>query len=127
MDVHVPRAITRALRVKGVDVLTAQEDGTAELDDGPLLDRAGELLRVLFSRDEDFLIETDARQRRGEPFTGVNWSNLRSPVARRHRAVHRRPRIDRESLRTFRTRQSYLAPTLAVARYVTLSVRLVAL
>ena len=27
MDVHAPRAITRALRVKGIDVLTAQEDG----------------------------------------------------------------------------------------------------
>ena len=28
MDVHVPIAITRALRHKGHDVLTAQEDGT---------------------------------------------------------------------------------------------------
>jgi len=31
MDVHVPRAITSALRLRGIDVLTAQEDGSAEL------------------------------------------------------------------------------------------------
>ena len=75
MDVHVPRAITRALRVKGVDVLTAQEDGTAQLEDGPLLDRAGALERVLFSRDEDFFVEADGRQRRGEPFAGVIYAH----------------------------------------------------
>jgi len=27
MDVHVPRAVITALRMRGVDVLTAQEDG----------------------------------------------------------------------------------------------------
>ena len=55
MDVHAPRAITRALRVKGIDVLTAQEDGAATLDDGPHLDRVGSLGRAIFTRDEDFL------------------------------------------------------------------------
>lgn len=43
MDVHVPRAITNGLRRRGVQVVTAQEDGTAEFDDPPLLDRATEL------------------------------------------------------------------------------------
>ena len=33
MDVHIPRAITVQLRLSGVDVLTAQEDGHAEVDD----------------------------------------------------------------------------------------------
>jgi hypothetical protein len=47
MDVHVPYAITRALRQRGVNVLTAQEDGTTEWDDPPLLDRATELGRLL--------------------------------------------------------------------------------
>ena len=75
MDVHVPRAITRALRVKGIDVLTAQEDGTAQLEDGPLLDRAGTLERVLFSRDEDFFVEAGARQRRGGHFAGVIYAH----------------------------------------------------
>jgi hypothetical protein len=46
MDVHVPRAVTTALRLRGIDVLTAQEDGSAELDDGPLLKRATELSHI---------------------------------------------------------------------------------
>jgi predicted nuclease of predicted toxin-antitoxin system len=62
MDVHVPAAITRALRRSGIDVLTAQEDGTAELDDPALLDRAGELGRIVFTRDRDFLVEAVRRQ-----------------------------------------------------------------
>ena len=75
MDVHVPRAITRALRVRSVDVLTAQEDNTARFDDGPLLDRAGALGRAIFTRDEDFLMEADARLRRGEHFAGVIYAH----------------------------------------------------
>ncbi len=31
MEQHVPSAITRGLRRRGVDVLTAEEDGAAEL------------------------------------------------------------------------------------------------
>ena len=31
MDVHVARAVTMALRLRGIDVLSAQEDGAAEL------------------------------------------------------------------------------------------------
>jgi len=49
MDVHVRRAVTNGLRLRGVDVLTAQEDGASQMDDGPLLDRATELDRVLFT------------------------------------------------------------------------------
>ena len=39
-DVHVLRAISVALHVRDVDVLTAQADGAAELEDPELLDRA---------------------------------------------------------------------------------------
>ena len=53
MDVHVPRAITQALRVRGIDVLTAQQDNATRLSDGELLDRASSLGRVLFTRDAD--------------------------------------------------------------------------
>jgi hypothetical protein len=49
MDQHVPRAITTGLRLRGVDVITAYEDGTGRMDDSELLDRAGELGRVLFT------------------------------------------------------------------------------
>jgi len=40
MDHHVPVAITEALRRRGVDVLTAKEDGAERLDDEALLERA---------------------------------------------------------------------------------------
>ena len=53
LDVHVPRPIARGLRNRGVDVLTAQEDGTARWEDPRLLGQSGELGRVLFSRDEN--------------------------------------------------------------------------
>ena len=43
MDVDVPRPITRGLRRHGVDVLTAQEDGTTRWEDAELLDRVAEL------------------------------------------------------------------------------------
>jgi hypothetical protein len=49
MDVHVPRAITEGLRLRAVDVLTAQEDGARQLGDAGLLDRSTLLGRVLFT------------------------------------------------------------------------------
>lgn len=71
MDVHVPLAITRGLRRRGVDVLTCQQDGTARLPDDQLLDRAAQLGRVLFSRDQDLLAEAAKRQSSGTPFATV--------------------------------------------------------
>ncbi len=57
MDVHVPLPITRGLRRRNVDVLTAQEDQTTRLPDPELLRRARELDRILFSQDEDLIVE----------------------------------------------------------------------
>lgn len=65
MDQHVPRAVIAGVRLRGVDVLTAFEDGASELSDPDLLDRAGALGRVLFSQDEDLLVEAARRQREG--------------------------------------------------------------
>lgn len=75
MDVHVRRAVTNGLRLRGVDVLTAQEDGTVRWPDDRLLDRAGELGRILFSQDDDLLTEAELRQREGRPFTGVIYAH----------------------------------------------------
>src|SRR5213596_2316270 len=50
IDVQMPRPITRGLRRHGVDVLTAQEDGTTRWEDAELLDRAAALNRILFSQ-----------------------------------------------------------------------------
>lgn len=81
MDQHVPRAITAGLRLRGVDVITAYEDKASELDDAALLDRAGELERVLFTRDDDLLAEATRRQRAGIPFRGVVYAHqLRASI-----------------------------------------------
>jgi predicted nuclease of predicted toxin-antitoxin system len=55
MDVHVPAAITSALKRRGISVITSQEDGTREADDNSLLHRATELMAVLVTQDADFL------------------------------------------------------------------------
>jgi uncharacterized protein with PIN domain len=74
-DVHVRRAVTIGLRLRGVDVLTAQEDGAGELDDSRLLDRAIELGRILFTQDDDLLREAARRQQTEESFTGVIYGH----------------------------------------------------
>jgi hypothetical protein len=75
MDQHVPRAITVGLRLRGVDVLTAHEDGASEFDDPRLLDRAAERGRVLFTQDDDLLTEATRRQRIGQSFHGVIYAH----------------------------------------------------
>jgi Domain of unknown function (DUF5615) len=81
MDHHVPRAITNGLRLRGVDVLTANEDRTSELPDPELLDRATELGRVLFTQDDDLLTEATQRQRQGQTFSGVIYAHqLRTSI-----------------------------------------------
>lgn len=80
MDHNVPRAITIELRLRGVDMLTAYEDGTSRLGDSELLDRANELKRVLFTQDDDLLAEATKRQRAGIPFYGVIYAHLMSAI-----------------------------------------------
>ena len=83
MDVHVPRAITNGLRQRSVGVITAQEDGSSELDDPLLLDRATELNRPLYTQDDDLLAEARRRQKAGETFAGVIYSHqLRRPIGK---------------------------------------------
>ena len=75
MDHNVPSAITAGLRLRGVDVVTAFEDDHHEVDDSTLLDRASELERVLFTRDDDLIGEAHQRQREGIPFSGVIYAH----------------------------------------------------
>jgi hypothetical protein len=83
MDVHIPRAITLGLRQRAVDVLTAQEDGADTLPDPVLLSRAGSLSRVLFSFDEDLVIEAQRRQSEGIEFAGLIFTRpLRISIGR---------------------------------------------
>ena len=71
MDHNVPRAITVGLRFRGVDVITAYEDGADDMDDSALLNRSTELGRVLFTHDDDLIAEATKRQQNGIPFSGV--------------------------------------------------------
>ena len=51
LDVHIDKAIHDQLRLRGVDVLRAQDDGAAELSDDELLARSSSLGRLLFTHD----------------------------------------------------------------------------
>ncbi|MFA7232996.1 MAG: DUF5615 family PIN-like protein [Terrimicrobiaceae bacterium] len=75
MDVHVPLAITEALRRRGVDVLRAQDDGAERLEDPVLLDRASVLQRILFTQDDDFFVECAKRQANAVSFFGVIYAH----------------------------------------------------
>lgn len=59
MDVNVPGPITRQLRRRGVDVLTAQEDGHDAVPDELMLARATALGRILFTHDIRFRIRAE--------------------------------------------------------------------
>ena len=91
MDVHIPVAITEALRRRGVDVLTSQEDRTHEATDETLLLCAVELGRVLFSQDQDLLRIAHQWQSQQEPFPGVVFARQKGIE---YRTVHRGPCVD---------------------------------
>lgn len=71
MDVHVPQSITDQLRRRGVDVLTAIEDDSAELADDELLEHASSLGRVMFTQDIRFKALAEDWQRQGLSFAGL--------------------------------------------------------
>ncbi len=75
MDHNVPAAITIGLRLHGVDVITAYEDGHHRAPDARLLDRAQALGRVLFSQDDDLVAEAVLRQREGARFYGIVYAH----------------------------------------------------
>lgn len=70
-DHNVRGAVARGLLARGVDVLTCHEDGTREMADAELLQRATFLGRVLYTNDDDLLREAHARQAAGRTFAGV--------------------------------------------------------
>lgn len=74
-DHHVPLAVTEGLRIRGVDVLRCREDGTADLDDAPLLERTTELGRVLVTQDADLLVLAAEWQRVGREFAGIFYGH----------------------------------------------------
>ena len=85
-DVHVRQAVTDGLRLREVDVLTAQEDGMATIDDPVLLDRAMALGRIIFTQDEDFLRE--AHRLYGSGRDDVDYVLETFPIVRRKDEQH---------------------------------------
>src|SRR5258708_35862521 len=75
MDVHVHAAVTEQLRRRGVDVVTAQDDGAIHLPDDQLLERSMTLGRVLFTHDIRFKVLAENWQRQGKPFAGLVWGH----------------------------------------------------
>jgi predicted nuclease of predicted toxin-antitoxin system len=83
IDVNVPLGITNGLRLRGIDVLTAQEDGFRRKADPLVLDRCTELHRILFTRDRDFIGIVNAMFLEGRPFAGVFFAYSKTtPYAR---------------------------------------------
>lgn len=77
-DVHVPRAVTLALRRRGIDVLTAQDCGLERAKDTEHLDLAAHEGRVLITQDSDFLILNAA----GISHAGIAYIRQGVPVGR---------------------------------------------
>ena len=75
MDVHVKSAISNGLRQRGIDVLTAQEDGQGVTSDEELLQRAHALGRLLFTQDDDFLVIAQEWQSSGRSFAGITYAH----------------------------------------------------
>jgi len=74
-DVHVHAAVTEQLWRRGVDALTAQDDGALQLLDDQLLGRSTQLGRVLFTHDIRFKALAEEWQRQGKPFAGLVWGH----------------------------------------------------
>jgi len=73
-DVHIWKAVTDGCRLRGIDVLTAQDDNANELDDDSLLRRATELGRILFTFDSDLLGIASQWQNSGKSFAGIIYA-----------------------------------------------------
>lgn len=70
-DAPVNRAIVNGLRFKGVEVLTAQEDGLSEASGEEILKRATEPSKPLVTTDHDFLVLAAQYQKKEQPFSGI--------------------------------------------------------
>ena len=74
-DEHVSKAVVRALRRRGVDVLTTPEAGTLNAPDEDHMARARQQGRVIFTQDEDFL-----RLAAGNGHAGIVYASQTTPL-----------------------------------------------
>jgi len=78
MDHQFPAAVTRGLRLRNIDVLTAYEDFTSQLDDALLLERSTGMSRVPVTHDHDFLMIAADWQAAERRFTGIVFAVQKS-------------------------------------------------
>lgn len=72
LDVHIARAIAEQLRVRGVDVLTAIEDGQSTTKDEQLLERCYAVhRRLIFTHDIRFRVLAEQWQAEQRDFAGM--------------------------------------------------------
>lgn len=75
-DEHVPLAVSTALRLRGVDVLTVQDAGLTGASDEVHLALALLERRVIFTQDDDFL----KFAANGNPHAGIVFAAQRTKV-----------------------------------------------
>ena len=80
-DEHVIAALVESLRMRGVDVLTVQEQGWEGASDAALLVEALREQRVLLTNDQDFLVLAAEHANRGEIFAPIFfWPQQRRTI-----------------------------------------------
>ncbi|RME90970.1 MAG: hypothetical protein D6770_01375 [Anaerolineae bacterium] len=78
MDEHVPTAVSKGLRRRGVDVLTSQEAKMLSVPDREHLAFAANQSRVVVTQDADFL----RLHARGAPHSGIVYAHQGMSVSR---------------------------------------------
>lgn len=76
-DVHVPGPVILQLRLRGVDILAATEEGTNRLLDHELLELAKPSRRVMVTQDIRFRVLAESWQREERPFAGLVFAHQR--------------------------------------------------
>jgi hypothetical protein len=74
-DEHLSAMIVEGARGRGVDVLTAQEDGRSQVPDDQLLLRATALGRTMVSQDRDMLAHASRFMDGGVEFAGLIYAH----------------------------------------------------
>jgi hypothetical protein len=75
LDVHVPHAVADQLRRRGIDVLTAPEDGRERTPNDILLLRSLELGRVMVTIDVRFKAMAERWIQEGREFGGLAYAH----------------------------------------------------
>jgi len=76
-DVHVPGPVILQLRLRGVDIAAATEEGHGRLDDADLLALATDMGRVMVTQDIRFRVLAEHWLRAGRVFAGLVFAHQR--------------------------------------------------